>query len=333
MEYRSSGLWELDLAWATTVHKAQGGESPVVVLMLSNSHRPLLTRRLLYTGPLPSACCLLRGHADLSKVVGVRAAGAAVILPLLTRLFWLAALTRAKKLVVVVGPEKAIQTAVSEVKGDMRLSSLQPRLQVSRHDNVMHLRPMLEFAQTSRTLCVLKDARQVLRQHVCRFLNLQVACAHALLWVHGQMQSLRHCAGASNQAGCGSKGAAAVWLAAGAQPGGSRLHWHRARGQFGDGCRHCCRRSRPGRRRARRRSRRRCPSGDDFRGRADSVSELNLVLDSVPAIEAHCLLHIVENSQDMYALPRTARNSLHLAGPGAVCKSAQRQAAEQGAQP
>ena len=60
MEYRSSGLWELDLAWATTVHKAQGGESPVVVLMLSNSHRPLLTRRLLYTGPLPSACCLLK---------------------------------------------------------------------------------------------------------------------------------------------------------------------------------------------------------------------------------------------------------------------------------
>ena len=132
MEYRSSGLWELDLAWATTVHKAQGGESPVVVLMLSNSHRPLLTRRLLYTGPSPSACCLPTGHAKLSKAVGRRAAGPAVISPLLTRLVWLAALTRAKQLVVVVGPEKAIQTAVSEVKGDMRLSSLQPRLQVSR---------------------------------------------------------------------------------------------------------------------------------------------------------------------------------------------------------
>ena len=40
----------------------------------------------------------------------------------------LAALTRAKKLVVVVGPERAIQTAVSEAEGSVRLSSLQPRL-------------------------------------------------------------------------------------------------------------------------------------------------------------------------------------------------------------
>lgn len=50
LEYGASNLWMLDLAWATTVHKAQGGESPVVVLMLSNAHKVLLTRRLLYTG-------------------------------------------------------------------------------------------------------------------------------------------------------------------------------------------------------------------------------------------------------------------------------------------
>lgn len=60
VEYRASSLWELDLAWATTVHKAQGGECPVVVLMLSNAHKPLLTRRLLYTGQPPCALvCLL----------------------------------------------------------------------------------------------------------------------------------------------------------------------------------------------------------------------------------------------------------------------------------
>ena len=28
IEYPAASLWELDLAWATTVHKAQGGESP-----------------------------------------------------------------------------------------------------------------------------------------------------------------------------------------------------------------------------------------------------------------------------------------------------------------
>lgn len=53
VEYNASGLWELEMAWATTVHKSQGGESPVVVLLLSNSHRPLLTRRLIYTGAPP----------------------------------------------------------------------------------------------------------------------------------------------------------------------------------------------------------------------------------------------------------------------------------------
>ena len=43
-------LWELELAWATTVHKAQGSESAAVIVVLSPAHKPLLTRRLLYTG-------------------------------------------------------------------------------------------------------------------------------------------------------------------------------------------------------------------------------------------------------------------------------------------
>ncbi len=50
MSYSARELDELELAWATTVHKAQGGEVPVVVLALSLQHGPILSRRLLYTG-------------------------------------------------------------------------------------------------------------------------------------------------------------------------------------------------------------------------------------------------------------------------------------------
>ena len=61
-EYSGRELDVLDLAWATTVHKAQGGEAKAVLLALSPSHRPLLSRRLLYTGerlhiPRASALC------------------------------------------------------------------------------------------------------------------------------------------------------------------------------------------------------------------------------------------------------------------------------------
>jgi exodeoxyribonuclease V alpha subunit len=40
---------DLTPAWAVTVHKAQGGEWPVVVLVLDRSHRPMLWRNLVYT--------------------------------------------------------------------------------------------------------------------------------------------------------------------------------------------------------------------------------------------------------------------------------------------
>lgn len=50
IEYGGRDMDALDLAWATTVHKAQGGESKAVLLALSPTHRPLLSRRLLYTG-------------------------------------------------------------------------------------------------------------------------------------------------------------------------------------------------------------------------------------------------------------------------------------------
>jgi ATP-dependent exoDNAse (exonuclease V) alpha subunit len=48
--YHSNELHQLELAYAITVHKAQGGEASQVVLALSPVHGRMLSRRLLYTG-------------------------------------------------------------------------------------------------------------------------------------------------------------------------------------------------------------------------------------------------------------------------------------------
>ena len=38
------------LAYATTIHKAQGSEYPAVVMPVTTQHYPMLQRNLLYTG-------------------------------------------------------------------------------------------------------------------------------------------------------------------------------------------------------------------------------------------------------------------------------------------
>ena len=48
--YDSSELDELVLAYATTIHKAQGSEFPYVIMPLMKSHYIMLQRNLLYTG-------------------------------------------------------------------------------------------------------------------------------------------------------------------------------------------------------------------------------------------------------------------------------------------
>ena len=49
VEYEFNQLDELRLAYATTVHKSQGSEFPVVVMPISWGPPMLLTRNLLYT--------------------------------------------------------------------------------------------------------------------------------------------------------------------------------------------------------------------------------------------------------------------------------------------
>ena len=48
--YDFGELDELVLAYATTVHKAQGSEYPAVVMPVVTQHYPMLMRNLLYTG-------------------------------------------------------------------------------------------------------------------------------------------------------------------------------------------------------------------------------------------------------------------------------------------
>ena len=50
VDYDATELDELVLAYATTIHKAQGSEYPVVVMPVLMTHYVMLQRNLLYTG-------------------------------------------------------------------------------------------------------------------------------------------------------------------------------------------------------------------------------------------------------------------------------------------
>jgi exodeoxyribonuclease V alpha subunit len=81
--YEAGDLDRLVLAYATTIHKAQGSEYPAVVVPLGTEHYPMLQRRLVYT-----------------------------------------AITRGRKLVVVVGSRKALGIAVGQATAKRRWSKL-----------------------------------------------------------------------------------------------------------------------------------------------------------------------------------------------------------------
>ncbi len=87
LEYGLSELDEIDLAYATTVHKSQGSEYPAVVIPVTTQHAILLQRNLLYT-----------------------------------------AITRGERLVVMVGQDRALTTAVHNQGATRRLTHLAARL-------------------------------------------------------------------------------------------------------------------------------------------------------------------------------------------------------------
>ncbi len=88
VEYDVSELDELTLAYATTIHKSQGSEYPIVVIPVLMNHFVMLQRNLVYTG-----------------------------------------ITRAKKVLVMVGTRKALAYAVRNVVVQKRNTMLKDRLQ------------------------------------------------------------------------------------------------------------------------------------------------------------------------------------------------------------
>ena len=85
--YDSADLNEITLARATTIHKAQGSEYPVVIMPIFMQHFLMLSRNLFYTG-----------------------------------------ITRARKLVIIVGESKAIGLAVRQVNDKNRYTYLARRI-------------------------------------------------------------------------------------------------------------------------------------------------------------------------------------------------------------
>lgn len=47
---RKSETNELELGYAITIHKSQGGEAPIVIIPATTNHYVMLARNLMYTG-------------------------------------------------------------------------------------------------------------------------------------------------------------------------------------------------------------------------------------------------------------------------------------------
>ena len=64
--YDKSELDEIVLAYASTIHKSQGSEYPIVIIPVSNSHSRMLQRNLIYTAITRSKeICILIGQPNM----------------------------------------------------------------------------------------------------------------------------------------------------------------------------------------------------------------------------------------------------------------------------
>ena len=70
-EYGPADVLDLDHAYGLTVHRAQGSEWPGVVLLVSSSHGPMLSRNLLYTALTRArrAAVLVGDEAAIARAV------------------------------------------------------------------------------------------------------------------------------------------------------------------------------------------------------------------------------------------------------------------------
>ena len=50
VSYEKTDTKELELGYAITIHKSQGGEAPIVIIPATTSHYVMLARNLMYTG-------------------------------------------------------------------------------------------------------------------------------------------------------------------------------------------------------------------------------------------------------------------------------------------
>ncbi len=71
VEYEASELDELTLAYATTIHKSQGSEYPIVVMPVLMTHYVMLQRNLIYTGitRAKKICVLIGSHKALGMAI------------------------------------------------------------------------------------------------------------------------------------------------------------------------------------------------------------------------------------------------------------------------
>ncbi len=86
--YKRGDISDIIPAWAATVHKSQGCEFPVAIIVCSNAHKRMLTRNLIYT-----------------------------------------AVTRAKKLCILVGNRSALEHAVATADTSRRFTGLRQMLE------------------------------------------------------------------------------------------------------------------------------------------------------------------------------------------------------------